>query len=301
MLNKLTKTLLNELVKSHDDSNSGLCHLLETVSKNDGILIVLDDKTKKIALNRWWRSQGMTEKNVFTIDELDRIPDTPRKYKMHFDPAILTVLCDVDEPKTEVSLVPKQTPIRKFIEANRQTGSTTTLVKTVIQEDGILVVSHSQMKNRLLEKHNDIGLRDHHVYTTFELSTLSGFPTGKKVFVDTDVVFSLTPAPEGIETSKPKNDKLEFQLNVRLTGRDLERLKLLNDAKFDGEASDALVARQALRRGMDEIEKETVQSRPKTCPVCDGSGREITVTDQGQHGFVDKCSTCCGTGMSERG
>jgi len=82
---------------------------------------------------------------------------------------------------------PARSPIRpdalSFIEANRQLGSTTSLVKAAIEHDGYLVVHNTQMKRHVLKM--NVQLRADRVFTLGEISQgIHRGREGKQVFVD---------------------------------------------------------------------------------------------------------------------
>ena len=88
---------------------------------------------------------------------------------------------------------------KDFIDANRQSGSTTELVWATIRCDGYLVVGNLPIKKRLLEKFP--ALNADNVYTPGETKDPNGRWKGKPskpVFFDTSALVAI-PEPEGTE------------------------------------------------------------------------------------------------------
>lgn len=84
----------------------------------------------------------------------------------------------------------KSHAFKQYIENNRQTGTTTALVKIAIEVKGDIVVGNMNDKNRLLKQYPE--LHQEHVYTCAEINNLTW--NGHKpspIFFDTDAIWQL--------------------------------------------------------------------------------------------------------------
>lgn len=80
-------------------------------------------------------------------------------------------------------------PIKRFIERNRQTGTTTALVDLITRVGGYLVVAKQATKMQILKTNPQLADQ---IITAYEAG--SNLPIGKeknKVFFDTDIVYSI--------------------------------------------------------------------------------------------------------------
>lgn len=81
--------------------------------------------------------------------------------------------------------------LRDFIEANRQTGSTTLMVEQALKSGGYIIVGSLQTKRDLLRKHPTFPINN--VFTVAELGNPNTALGREKrpVFIDVPVVYNL--------------------------------------------------------------------------------------------------------------
>jgi hypothetical protein len=197
--------------------------------------------------------------------------------------------------------------MKSFIESNRQTGSTTALVKAVIETNGILVVGNLGTKSAILKNHRE--LKDSNVVTCGQIDRglLKGIKRPAAIFFDATAILEIinregmnvedlqklkreialgqidrplnvikisgNPTAEDlntwrgvfedaskdpdfkiftheaveIETIKPDHKR---QLNVKMTEDDAKAMEEINKDFFEGEATNSMLGRIILRKGM---------------------------------------------------
>ena len=205
--------------------------------------------------------------------------------------------------------------MRSFIESNRQAGSTTALVKAVIETNGILVVGSMGCKSAILKNHRE--LKDSNVvtYHQIERGLLKGIKRPAAIFFDATAILAMldnqkmtvddlqklkkeialgqiaqesedgltlvrvggNPTAEDLNTwrevfeeaSKDKDFKIftheaieveripygtkdahKRQLNVKMTEDDAKAMEEINKDFFEGEATNSMLGRIVLRKGM---------------------------------------------------
>lgn len=80
-------------------------------------------------------------------------------------------------------------PIKRFIERNRQTGTTSALVDLISRVGGYLVVGTQRTKTEIVKNNPQV---KNQIITRTEINGLSKIGDGKdKVFFDTDIVYSI--------------------------------------------------------------------------------------------------------------
>jgi hypothetical protein len=157
-------------------------------------------------------------------------------------------------------------PFKKLIEANRQTGTTTALIRAVRETKGYLIVGNEYIKKAKLSDNKDlVG----HIFSIHEVETgkLYGLVPGT-LFFDTDAIWLLTNTIDrsqiGDGYSPPKIEainedgyaaKCDKQINVKLTDEDIQTIKGINADFFENEASSSMLARCILRRGFQFYKK----------------------------------------------
>ena len=129
----------------------------------------------------------------------------------------------------------------------RQQGSTTSLIKICHNENGVLIVSSKTAKEHAQKICEKISSHRARIMTIDEASACGKIPG--PIFYDNELVYVLT-SHFAVAPSEDLSKKLTTQLNVRLSDDDIRQLKTWNDESFDGEASNAMLARLALRRGL---------------------------------------------------
>jgi hypothetical protein len=178
---------------------------------------------------------------------------------------------------------------KQFIEGNRQTGSTTALVKAAIEAKGDIVVSNMDIASKLTKTHPEMR---GHIYTYMDIQ--NGAWRGNKerpIFFDTSVIWDLVSAQEraakrpvviglchscGYDGYLPMDDAPKFggraeiggdaidgyaagkhtvQFNVKLTKEDEIDVKNINADFFEGEASNSMLGRILLRKGIQFYKK----------------------------------------------
>ncbi len=201
--------------------------------------------------------------------------------------------------------------MKSFIESNRQTGSTTALVKAVMETDGILVVGNLGIKSAILKNHRE--LKDSNVVTCGQINRglLKGVKRPAAIFFDATAILEIinregmtiddlhnlkreialgqidrqpltvvkvsgNPTFEDLNTwrevfeeaSKDKDFKVftheaieveripygkqenKHQLNVKMTEDDAKAMEEINKDFFEGEATNSMLGRIILRKGI---------------------------------------------------
>jgi len=152
--------------------------------------------------------------------------------------------------------------IKEFIEANRQTGTTTALVKAVRETNGYLITGNYEMKWKLLKQYPDIKER---ILALSDLESYhwKGSPKGP-VFFDTEAIpYRQTstdcykPASKALDgysiTTDGYKDGYSLntrQINVKLTEDDVKDVNDINKSFFENEASNSMIGRILLRKGI---------------------------------------------------
>jgi hypothetical protein len=165
----------------------------------------------------------------------------------------------------------KHSILKKLLSDNRQTGSTTSLIKTTSYfPNGILVVGHSAKKKFIVS--NGL-LKADQVMTLLELESAyqqNNQFVGKQIFLDNEIIFGLFEEKHNTVEVCINNDKhnipffesrssdnnLTKQINVKLSKIDSEKLRELNNRVYDGHLAEATMARIMLKLGMETLEKK---------------------------------------------
>ena len=170
--------------------------------------------------------------------------------------------------------------LSQFIEQNRQTGTTTALLKLAIETNGYLIVSTHEIRNHLYNKMNDNDRLSCRIITLNELKSVSFRGINMKkapVYFDTDAVLmikndvnvinnvcnSITVTDDGIKIDSDKsititgntildkeNSQFDKQINVKLTDNDMKEINFINSNFFENEASNSMIGRILLRKGI---------------------------------------------------
>lgn len=143
-------------------------------------------------------------------------------------------------------------PIKKFIESNRQTGTSTALIKTVKETGGYLIVAHEEMRSIRIKQNPD--LKDH-ILTAADIKNESYIGIkSRPIFFDTDFVTGLIfnhgmndLNQEHYSDGYNKNNK---QLNIKLTDDDLKDINEINHMFFENEATNSMMGRILVRKGI---------------------------------------------------
>ena len=170
------------------------------------------------------------------------------------------------------------TYLSKFIEQNRQAGTTTALLKLAIETNGYLIVSKHDIRNHLYNKMNDNDRLSCRIIPLDELKSVSFRDINMKkapVYFDTDVVLmihnnvmnnvcnNITVTDDGIKIDSDKsititgntildkeNSQFDKQINVKLTDNDMKEINFINNNFFENEASNSMIGRILLRKGI---------------------------------------------------
>lgn len=176
--------------------------------------------------------------------------------------------------------------IRKFIENNRQMGTSAALIKCALENNGYLIVSNHDIKYQKIK--NNPELKDN-ILTLAELE--NNLEKDKRpLFFDTDAVsyiasflkpdnnslylqFNETVTAKDLEIWRSvfedaKNDrdfkiithpsstgfynenKLEQQINIKITEEDSSQISDINKYFFENECSNSMIGRMILRKGI---------------------------------------------------
>jgi hypothetical protein len=144
------------------------------------------------------------------------------------------------------------TKIRDIVDACRQRGSSTELIRAAATCDGTIIVLSQGIKLTLEHLMSKLNLRvsirtiqDAHN----NLNSLKG-----PIFFDTTIAY----APYGVarETAEISSKKLTSQVNTRVTDKDTDDLNKLNEELFDGDAKQSMIARIAMRKGIEALMTE---------------------------------------------
>jgi hypothetical protein len=170
---------------------------------------------------------------------------------------------------------------KRLIEGNRRAGTSTALIKTVKEVGGYLIVGNMNSKHDKLKINPELAP---HIFTYYEVEQgkCLGVEPGP-IFFDTDCVWQLITKKEKME-QKPeiiresylsdgyqldintalrnielglgldgyKNSK---QINVKLTEDDVGNIDNINRDFFENEASNSMMGRILLRKGIQFYKK----------------------------------------------
>lgn len=175
--------------------------------------------------------------------------------------------------------------IKNFIEKNRQTGTTTQLIKLIRSNHGYLIVANQGRKELLLKDNPDLV---NNIITVHDIKNdkCVGLDA-KPIFFDTDaicvIINTCKSAPENtvsyveVDSSFAKGNRPTFadieawkevfedaakdkdffvithnnrQLNVKLTDDDTADIAAINKKFFEDEASNSMLGRILIRKGI---------------------------------------------------
>lgn len=139
--------------------------------------------------------------------------------------------------------------VAQFIEQNRQTGSTTALINLISKEGGYLIVGKQQTADLLIRQHPLLKKQ------IFSLINLRPGMTKMKVFFDTDAVAYISNKSFQLPAIKIETEILTKQINVKLTEDDVKSIDDINLSFFEGEATNSMIGRILLRKGIQFYQK----------------------------------------------
>lgn len=170
-------------------------------------------------------------------------------------------------------------PIKKFIESNRQSGTTTALIEAMKQTpNSVLIVYNQDRRSYLIKNHKDLAGR---IITLWEIQLEKN--RGNKygpIFFDTDAVSCLvTKFPDGYYSSLPTDtvnlldiktdgyyssmptdgygsENHTQQLNIKLTKEDMQNIDEVNKSFFYNEISKSTLGRILIRKGIEFFNKK---------------------------------------------
>lgn len=147
----------------------------------------------------------------------------------------------------------------------RRAGTTTALSRLAVEVKGYLIVSSIDMKKSILKNNSDI--KESQVFTLSDVSQgkLLGLPIAP-IFFDNDVVARMCLDTEKITSNLKTNyydgygclESEQYsskpvytsQLNVKLTEEDMRNITEINKDFFEDEASNSMLGRILLRKGI---------------------------------------------------
>lgn len=126
------------------------------------------------------------------------------------------------------------------------------MLRAIAEHGGTLVVHNQDMANRaqaLVEKNYIKSNASFSILTIKQAILTMNLP--QPILYDN--ALSYCAAAESSAGLRPANadNRLTTQVNTRVTDEDAEALKKLNDKLYDGEAKQSLVARLAMRKGIE--------------------------------------------------
>lgn len=159
----------------------------------------------------------------------------------------------------------------------RMTGNTTALANAAIASGAFLVVANYQQRINVIKRFPELNGR------VFSLSRLEVEMRGVKaapILFDNEVIHQLCSEPKQEEmvenadgsisylinsfinqediknlTGKISKEPVKQQLNVKLTETDVQELAEINDSFFEGEATNSMIGRLVLRKGIAAYKK----------------------------------------------
>lgn len=173
--------------------------------------------------------------------------------------------------------------IYQFIKSNRQSETTSALVNAVKENGGYLIVGTAEQANQIWKEHPE--LENGVVFTkqNFLSNNFRGWPPAPLFFdtsfiqelireqifcdgdnpsfwMDVNKTYGYHPVTDGYKTDgyHPITDGYGVnnkQINVKLTEDDVKDVNFINNMFFEGEASNSMIGRILLRKGISFYKK----------------------------------------------